>query len=471
MPNPQPGPTDIWSLGAVAFLILCGKPPAPDLDGLHQQLREYGHLMLASAMEAPPIELDRIIRTATLVDASERFVSVDEFLEFLELAVEDLTAPDQKDPLEASRGDVIGDRWKVLRRVGSGRTSIVLLTHDGKREEILKIARSDDHDQRLREEYEILTSLRDRSIIEPYGLEEIGGRTVLRLEPALGTLADELRKNGALSLDLLERYGNDLLKAVAHLHTEGVAHRDIKPDNIGIAERGKDKERHMVLFDFSLCRTDPSEVRVGTTGYLDPFLEERDPRRWDDQAERYAIAVTLYEMATGTRPEWGDGSTDPLLTDREAPSIEADLFDSFVRDGLLEFFQKGLHRRPPERFDTIGEMLHVWEKIFSGTEHTTLRVAAVPAADVDLSDVTVGTPLAEFGLAAKVRNALERLGATTRGLISWESHLHTWSGWRASARPRAARSITWPSGFVRSWPGSGVLRMSMLPRSIESPSN
>ena len=133
---------------------------------------------------------------------------------------------------EASKGDVVGGTWTVVRRVGSGRTSVVLLANNGERNEVLKIARSDEHGIRLRGEYEILCGLRDRSIIEPYGLEEIGGRTVIRLEPALGTLGEEIRKNGALSLDLLERYGNDLLSAVAHLGAEGVAHRDIKPDNI-----------------------------------------------------------------------------------------------------------------------------------------------------------------------------------------------------------------------------------------------
>jgi hypothetical protein len=46
-------PADIWSLGALAFLILPGKPPAADLDGLHAALREQGHLSLAAAMDAP----------------------------------------------------------------------------------------------------------------------------------------------------------------------------------------------------------------------------------------------------------------------------------------------------------------------------------------------------------------------------------------------------------------------------------
>ena len=415
LPDPQPGPADIWSLGAVAFLILTGKPPAPDVDSLHDLLRTSGHLTLASSMDAPPQEIDQIIRNATLVDASDRFVSVDEFLEFLDLALDELTAPEDKDPIEASKGDTIDGTWRVIRRVGSGRTSVVLLAENADREEILKIARSGDDARRLKDECEILSNLRDRSIIVAYGIEEIAGRTVLRLEPALETLAVELRENGPLSLDLLERYGTDLLRAVAYLDEEGVAHRDIKPDNIGIAERGKDKERHLVLFDFSLSRTDPSEVRVGTTGYLDPFLDQRNPKRWDNQAERYALAVTLYEMATGGRPKWGDGSTDPSLTELELPGIEADLFDPSVREELTAFFRRALRRKPSERFDTIHEMKRAWDHAFARSDHAAVTETALAAADIDLSELTRETPLAELPLSAKVRNAAERLGAVTAG--------------------------------------------------------
>lgn len=436
VPDALAAPADIWSLGAVSALILSGSPPAPDLDGLHSQLRENGYLTLAACMDAPPAELDRIIRSATAAEASERFVSVDEFLEFLDLALEDLTAPEERDPLDANRGDPINDRWVVERRVGSGRTSVVLLVDAGDRKEILKIARTEEHAELLKHEFEILSSLRDRSIIEPYGLERIGGRTVLRLEPALWTLGDAIRQEGALSLDLLERFGRDLLGAVAHLDAEGVAHRDLKPDNIGIAERGKDRERHLVLFDFSLSRTDPSEIRVGTPGYLDPFLEERDPRRWDDQAERYAVAVTLYEMATGTRPVWGDGSTDPLLTDRDTPAIETDLMDSSVREPLESFFRRALHRRPAHRFDTIGQMERVWEEVFAGIEQSTPSGPTVSIEDIDVRDVSATTALVELGVSPRVRNALDRLAAVTAGDLARmpPSHLVRLGGIGAATR-------------------------------------
>ncbi len=100
------------------------------------------------------------------------------------------------------------------------------------------------------------------------------------------------------------------LSVVNYLEDAGIAHRDIKPDNIGVGPMGRSDRLHLVLFDFSLSRTPPENIRAGTTGYLDPLLPLRKPPRWDLYAERYAAAVTLYELAAGPHnlPRWGDGA-------------------------------------------------------------------------------------------------------------------------------------------------------------------
>lgn len=414
VPNPAAIPADIWSLGAIGYRILTGEPPATGASALYETLREQGGLSLAAAIDAPDSWLDEVIRTATLGDATSRFVSVGEFLSFIDFALEQTSQ--SKDPLNAKRSDEFrrGDTtWKILERVGKGSTAVVLLAETAERQEILKIARDDENAVRIRTEFEVLEKLRDRTIIVPYGLEEIGGRTVLRLEAATGTLAEALRKDGSLSLDLLERFGGDLLDAIVYLDREGVAHRDIKPENLGIAERGKDRERRLVLLDFSLSKADRQSLRVGTSGYLDPFLEERSTPRWDEQAERYAAAVTLYEMATGTRPEWGGGSTVPVLTELQLPEIEADLFDPAVRSQLRDFFERALHRRPTSRFDTAGQMREAWRRVFQAAARERDTDHGVAIEELDLNTATETTTIAELGLPPKVRNALERIDVVT----------------------------------------------------------
>jgi hypothetical protein len=250
--------------------------------------------------------------------------------------------------------------------VGRGSSSDALLVRrDGSEEEhILKVACDIAHNDRLVAEGEVLARLHHQNIVAHRETLTVAGRTALLLKSAgARTLAEKLKEEGRLSLDMLQRFGEELIEAVNHLEAEGVAHRDIKPENIGIAENRTGKLQ-LVLFDFSLCRTPADNITAGTHPYLDPFLSLRRPPRWDLYAERFALAVTLYEMAVGQPPVWGDGHTSPAMLDVEA-TIESDVFDPVTREGFTAFFAKALKRDYKERFDNAEEMLRAWRAIFT----------------------------------------------------------------------------------------------------------
>ena len=106
-------------------------------------------------------------------------------------------------------------------------------------------------------------------------------------------------------------------------------------------------------------------------------------------AERYSAAVTLYEMTlgAGVLPQWGDGKSDPALTDDELV-IDAEKFDPSVREGLVEFFRKALHREPAKRFDNADEMRWAWQQVFKEAEQRKIKTPS--GEEVDLS-VSAGT--------------------------------------------------------------------------------
>ncbi len=108
----------------------------------------------------------------------------------------------------------------------------------------------------------------------------------------------------------MEAYGDYLFGAVDFLEGESVWHRDIKPDNIAIRIR-PNRTRELVLIDFSLAGYPAKNHDAGTDGYLDPFIGTLTRTAYDSHAERYAVAVTLHEMASGELPRWGDGSELP----------------------------------------------------------------------------------------------------------------------------------------------------------------
>ncbi len=98
-----------------------------------------------------------------------------------------------------------------------------------------------------------------------------------KTENRVETLGQRLRKEGRLHIEHLQRFGVDLLNVVNYLQEQGIAHRDIKPDNIAVGMVGRGDTLHVVLFDFSLAAILTDNIRAGTKGYLDPLLPVREP--------------------------------------------------------------------------------------------------------------------------------------------------------------------------------------------------
>lgn len=412
---------DVFSLGALAYYLLSGRAPAETPEELLQRLRDAQGLRLSAVVDGVDDDLDVLIQLATSPDLADRPLAGD-FLRDVEDILgrlsEESEQPDTgrwAHPLEAERGAELEGGFQVHRRLGSGSTALALQVERGGRVGVLKVARDVALNDRLRQEGEVLRRLRHQHVVELLDVVEVSGHAALFLELAgEQTLSERIRKEGALTLDLLQRFGEELLVVVDWLEQQGIPHRDFKPENVGVGETPR-KVLTLKLFDFSLSSTPADNVRAGTAGYLDPFLEERRPRRWDTAAERYAAAVTLHEMATGTLPTWGDGRQHPMtLAADVAPGIATERFDPAVREPLTRFFEKALARDPRQRFDTAEAMRGAWRDIFrtidlpqgttTGSENASADAMAALAAAEPV------TPLAVLGITPRVLNALERLG-------------------------------------------------------------
>ncbi len=406
---------DVFSLGCIAFYIFTGQPPAESTLELYEKLRIGQGLRLSDTMDGCGAKQQELIQFATAPDLLARYDTIQGFLDDLDLVEDELTTPDPEvtvDPSIASAGDRLEGGFTVVKRMGRGSSSDVLLVRrDGSEDEaILKVACDIAHNDRLMAEGEVLARLHHQNIVAHRETLTVSGRIALLLKSAgAKTLAEKLKEEGRLSLDMLQRFGEELIEAVNHLESEGVAHRDIKPENIGISEN-RNKKLQLVLFDFSLCRTPADNITAGTHPYLDPFLSLRRPPRWDLYAERFAMAVTLYEMAVGQPPVWGDGQTSPAMLDVEV-TIERDVFDPVTREGFASFFEKALKRDFRERFDNAEEMLRAWRAIFTArqTVHPSDAVPAIGLAAI-APTATPQTTMAELGYSLEAQDVLERMG-------------------------------------------------------------
>lgn len=425
-PRPDAIKLDLFSLGAISYFVLAGEPPAVSGDELVAKCEQGPGLTLSALVNGCLAEIEDLIQFATWPSTEDRFGSTGEFLVALdkaEEALEDaLTAPASPlaSPLEANAGNELHG-FEVVRRLGKGGTSLALeVRRKGAgqpRQGVFKIALEAEYNERLKREAETLVRLQPhQNIVQCFERFEIAGLATLFLSSAgEETLGERLRQEGRLGLDLLQRFGEELISVVEYLEREGVPHRDIKPDNIGIRP-GAGKRLTLTLFDFSLAGVPASDLNAGTRVYMDPFLRKRG--MWDGYAERYSCALTLHEMAAGTLPEWGDGSADPATLKSEI-ILDSERFDASIRQQALEFFSRALARDHRKRFDNAEQMLRAWRKVFENvsrpvTAHTThppqgqLPFGEEPAAPA--SGITPTTPLESLELDSRHLELIDRIG-------------------------------------------------------------
>ena len=408
---------DVFSLGAISFHIFSGKPPARNAAELNQLLTEHKGLPLGAALDGATPRLQELIREATSPDLLLRTETASDFLAGIDEVWEELTGPPQAslaNPLDAKPGDELPFGLKVSKRLGGGSSAVALLVERGSETLVLKIARRTEDNERVEAEHRTLQRLSHPLIVKASDLLRFpDGQSGFLMEYAgKGTLAQELKDVGRLSLEFLQRYGEDLLQVVQYLEEMGVAHRDLKPDNIGIQEYGKLLQKRLKIFDFSLSNAPLDQVRAGTPPYLEPFLQLPGRGHWDTAAERYAVGVILYEMATGTTPRWGDGQSAPHLIDAEV-TIDSDLLDAPIRDLLFAFFQKAFERDSRSRYDNAADMLAAWHNAFALSAQSDSRGTDESAQSIALESVRPDTLVSQLGVSARAQNTLDRLGIFT----------------------------------------------------------
>ncbi|MEO1744819.1 MAG: protein kinase, partial [Cyanobacteria bacterium J06629_9] len=117
---------DIFSLGAIAFYLFSGQPPAANGLELSQKLRETNGLQISSVLNGAPESLQELILESTHPNVDYRTETVADFLAMLDLVEESLTQPENEqveNPNDAQQGDFLAGNLQVIKRLGQGASS------------------------------------------------------------------------------------------------------------------------------------------------------------------------------------------------------------------------------------------------------------------------------------------------------------------------------------------------------------
>jgi eukaryotic-like serine/threonine-protein kinase len=203
------------------------------------------------------------------------------------------------------QGELVLDRYRMLRRLGAGGFGTVWLAHDQRLDRpvaVKKVPLEGGESPRAEREALAAARLGHPGIVALYEAGRDDEAFYLVSELVRGSTLGELERDGALSdLDVV-RIGVALCDALEHAHARGVIHRDVKPANVMVPEDGGSPK----LTDFGIARladaaalTRTGDV-VGTIAYMAP--EQAEGRRVTGAADLYALALVLYEALSGTNP-------------------------------------------------------------------------------------------------------------------------------------------------------------------------
>jgi serine/threonine-protein kinase len=215
----------------------------------------------------------------------------------------------QADPLI---GRLVDGRYRVRARIARGGMATVYVATDLRLERriALKVMHghlSDDtvFQSRFIQEARAAARLADPHVVNVFDQGQDGDMAYLVMEYLPGiTLRELIREQKRLSVPQAITIMDAVLSGLAAAHRAGIVHRDVKPENVLLAEDGRVK-----IGDFGLARATTANTAtgaqlLGTIAYLAPELVTRGTA--DARSDIYALGIMLYELLTGEQPYKGE---------------------------------------------------------------------------------------------------------------------------------------------------------------------
>ena len=194
----------------------------------------------------------------------------------------------EEDPVEALAGQVLGERYEVLRPLGQGGMGVVFQARHLLLDKLVavKVLRADRVSTktalaRFHREARAAASIGDPHIVDvtDYGFTDDGNAYIVMEQLEGSDLRAIIREEGPLELGRIRLLTRQMLKALSSAHGRGIVHRDLKPDNVFITHL--DGAEFVKLLDFGISKllitdTDSdtwitsTDVVMGTPYYMAP---------------------------------------------------------------------------------------------------------------------------------------------------------------------------------------------------------
>jgi eukaryotic-like serine/threonine-protein kinase len=281
--------------------------------------------------------------------------------------------------------ETLAGHYRIDRVLGSGGMATVYLAHDLRHDRLvaLKVVKPEIvagvGADRFITEIRTTAHLKHPHILPLFDSGSVGDALFYVMPYIDGeSLRARLRRDGPLPLTDTATILRELADALAYAHTQGVVHRDIKPDNVLLSGR------HVFLADFGIARAleagatgdqtvTATSTIVGTPTYLSPE-QAAGLSHVDHRADIYSLGVMAYEMLAGVPPF--AANTAAAVMAAHITTVPESLLDRRpdVPPALAALIMKCLAKRPEDRWQRMDDLLVALDA--ASGPHSDARTAA-----------------------------------------------------------------------------------------------
>ncbi|HVT04487.1 MAG TPA: protein kinase [Thermoanaerobaculia bacterium] len=294
------------------------------------------------------------------------------------LRLDGITEPDLG-PGELVIGSLFAGRYLIEQILGRGGMGVVYRAIDKQLDEPVAIktlpgdvmSRSPEELERFKREIRLARRITHRNVLRTYDYGEAEGNYFISMEYVRGyTLSELLEETPKMAPRLAMGVSRQISRGLQAAHEQGVIHRDIKPQNVLIDQKGEVK-----LMDFGIARVAEAEAMtqqglvVGTPHYMSP--EQVQGKSLEASTDVYSMGIMMYEMVCGERPFDSTSLTAVLtahITEAAIPPIEKRPEIGAEISGII---MKCLTKDPRQRYQNSGELLTALDRL-----QTTVAAAA-----------------------------------------------------------------------------------------------
>jgi serine/threonine protein kinase len=272
-------------------------------------------------------------------------------------------------------------RYKILEQLGEGGMATVYKAHDSRLDRFvaIKVIRTDQFApsilnemmNRFEREAKALAKLSHPNIVHVHDYGEYEGAPYLVMEYlSCGSLKQD--PGTPMPWQQVSQILLPIAYALAYAHEHNIIHRDIKPGNILLTEKGLP-----MLSDFGIAKILESNeaasltgtgVGIGTPEYM-------APEQWTGQSgpksDIYSLGVVLYELVTGRKPYKADTPIGIMLKQVKEPLPPPSQFVSDLPEGLENVILKALEKQPEDRYQNMSEFTTALETLSGGSNPPT----------------------------------------------------------------------------------------------------